>query len=291
MKWLIGTLVVLNLLAGLYAAVKQKPEQDLTAHEVNAEQLKLLPADWKPEILNPDASAPLTASAPLAEAASAAGSVPPPQVASAPLAAANGKADKSAQGMSPRTDIKPDAKVGDKPQAKDAKDSPPPPAKPQQVAVGGKLCRSWGPLTPQQLQNVQAGLPALQLASVPSASVKESLRGSGRIWVHYPPLATQAETQTLVSELRSKGFDSYIVQTDGPFRNHLSLGLFGKQAAADALIKRLKAAGYDKAQQDVRGEKVQMTTLSFRNLNDAGASRLKSLQQQLLPGIALQDCQ
>jgi len=290
MKWLIGTLVVLNLLAGLYAAVKQKPEQDLTAHEVNAEQLKLLPADWKPAVTSAplDASAALAASAPLADVASAPSGAAPAKVASAPLAAGNGKpADKAVAVLPP----KPDASTGSKPTGKEDKDGKLASAKQPPLDTAARLCRSWGPLSPQQLQNVQAGLPALQLASVPSASVQESLRGSGRIWVHYPPLATQAETQTLVSELRSKGFDSYIVQTDGPFRNHLSLGLFGKQAAADALIKRLKAAGYDKAQQDVRGEKVQMTTLSFRNLNDAGASRLKSLQQQLLPGIALQDCQ
>lgn len=290
MKWLIGTLVVLNLFAGLYAAVKQKPEQDLTAHEVNAEQLKLLPADWKPAVTSAplDASAALAASAPLADVASAPSGAAPAKVASAPLAAGNGKpADKAVAVLPP----KPDASTGSKPTGKEDKDGKLASAKQQPLDAGARLCRSWGPLSPQQLQNVQAGLPGLQLATVPSASVKESLRGSGRIWVHYPPLATLAETQTLVSELRGKGFDSYIVQTDGPFRNHLSLGLFGQQAAADALLKRLKAAGYDKAQQDVRGEKVQMTTLSFRNLNEAAAGRLKALQQRLLPGIALQDCQ
>lgn len=289
MKWLIGTLVVLNLFAGLYAAVKQKPEQDLTAHEVNAEQLKLLPADWKPAVTSAplDASAALAASAPLADVASAPRGAAPAKVASAPLAAGNGKpADKPVAVLPP----KPDANTGSKPTGKEDKDGKLASAKPP-LDTAARLCRSWGPLSPQQLQNVQAGLPGLQLATVPSASVKESLRGSGRIWVHYPPLATQAETQTLVSELRGKGFDSYIVQTDGPFRNHLSLGLFGQQAAADALLKRLKAAGYDKVQQDVRGEKVQMTTLSFRNLNEAAAGRLKALQQRLLPGIALQDCQ
>lgn len=290
MKWLIGTLVVLNLFAGLYAAVKQKPEQDLTAHEVNAEQLKLLPADWKPAVTSAplEASAALAASAPLADVASAPSGATPAKVASAPLSAGNGKpADKAVAVLPP----KPDANTGSKPTGKEDKDGKLTSAKQPPLDSAARLCRSWGPLSPQQLQNVQAGLPGLQLATVPSASVKESLRGSGRIWVHYPPLATQAETQTLVSELRGKGFDSYIVQTDGPFRNHLSLGLFGQQAAADALLKRLKAAGYDKAQQDVRGEKVQMTTLSFRNLNEAAAGRLKALQQRLLPGIALQDCQ
>ncbi|MFD2450314.1 SPOR domain-containing protein [Vogesella fluminis] len=104
-----------------------------------------------------------------------------------------------------------------------------------------------GALDAKQLARVQGGLPALKLATAPQSSVKEEARGSGRVWVFYPPLATKAETQTLVAELKGKGFDSYIVKTEGEFSGHLSLGLFSKEAAAQALVARLKAAGYDKA--------------------------------------------
>ena len=60
MKWFIGTLLVLNLFTALYGALKQKPETDIHAQDVNAAQLKLLPADWKP----PQASAPLASVSP-----------------------------------------------------------------------------------------------------------------------------------------------------------------------------------------------------------------------------------
>src|SRR5574343_952560 len=81
MKWFIGTLLVLNLFTALYGALKQKPETDIHAQDVNAAQLKLLPADWKP----PQASAPL-ASAPLPDVASSAPQAQAPQVASATAA-------------------------------------------------------------------------------------------------------------------------------------------------------------------------------------------------------------
>ncbi|MEQ6291319.1 SPOR domain-containing protein [Vogesella sp. GCM10023246] len=292
MKWLLGALLVLNLFAGLYALIKQKPERDLKAQEVNAAQLKLLPPDWQP----PQLASSAMASAPLAETASA----PLAQPASAP-AVAKPAADKGASqpaAVPPKTVAKPAVAQSVTPPLAPAKAVDGQPAAPLNPAdakqatakVAANLCRNWGPLDPKQLERVQGGLPSLQLATAPAASVKEELRGSGRIWVFYPPLATQAETQTLVSELRSKGFDSYIVKTDGAFKNHLSLGLFSKLDAAQALLQRLKTAGYDKAKLDVRGEHARITTLSFKALDEATLARLKALQQRLLPGIPLQDC-
>ena len=93
-----------------------------------------------------------------------------------------------------------------------------------------------------------------------------------------------------MAELKGKGFDSYIVKTEGEFRGHLSLGLFSKEAAAQALVVRLKAVGYDKAKVDARSELSQVTTLSFRALDAAQADKLRALQQRLLPGIPLRAC-
>ncbi|MBP7581961.1 MAG: SPOR domain-containing protein [Vogesella sp.] len=283
MKWFIGTLVVVNLLAALYGALKQKPEVDIHAQEVNAAQLKMLPANWKPPLASaPEASAPVTdiaSSMPQAEAMPA-----PPAVASATATVAAPKETKPAV-----LAAKPEAKVAE---AK-AEDKA---AKPAETKVAdakpaaATLCYSWGGLDPQQLARVQGGVPLLKLSSPPQASVVDQRRGSGKTWVFYPPLATQAETQTLVAELKAKGFDSYIVQTSGEFKGHLSLGLFGREEGAQALVKRLKAAGYDKAKVDSRGDVVKVTTLSFRQLDEATASKLKALQKRLLPGIPVQAC-
>jgi hypothetical protein len=289
MKWFIGTLVVVNLLAALYGALKQKPEVDIHAQEVNAAQLKMLPANWKPPVASaPEASAPVTdiaSSMPQAEAVTAVPSVPSVStVSSAAVTVAAPKEAKLAT-VAAKPEIKaPEAKAADK-VAKPA-DSKVAEAKP----AAATLCYSWGGLDPQQLARVQGGVPLLKLSSPPQASVVDQRRGSGKAWVFYPPLATQAETQTLVAELKAKGFDSYIVQTAGEFKGYLSLGLFGREEGAQALVKRLKAAGYDKTKVDSRGEVVKVTTLSFRQLDDATAGKLKALQQRLLPGIPLQAC-
>ena len=64
MKWFIGTLLVLNMLTALYGALKQKPDVDIHAQDVNAAQLKLLPADWKPPQARITAPASILASLP-----------------------------------------------------------------------------------------------------------------------------------------------------------------------------------------------------------------------------------
>lgn len=285
MKWFIGTLLVLNMLTALYGALKQKPETDIHAQDVNAAQLKLLPADWQP----PQASAPL-ASAPLPAVASSAPQAQAPQVASATAAVPPpAKEEKApAKAADPvKVDVKPASAV----LAKPAPESKLPEAKPVDTkAAAANLCYSWGGLDPKQLERVQGGVPLLKLQTAPQASVVDEKRGSGKAWVFYPPLATQAETQTLVAELKGKGFDSYIVQTAGEYKGYLSMGLFSREEGAQALVKRLKAAGYDKAKVDSRGDVVKVTTLTFRQLDDATAEKLKALQKRLLPGKPLASC-
>lgn len=285
MKWFIGTLLVLNMLTALYGALKQKPETDIHAQDVNAAQLKLLPADWKP----PQASAPL-ASAPLPDVASSAPQAQAPQVASATAAVPPPVKEEKAPAKaadSVKVDVKPASAV----LAKTAPESKLPEAKPVDTkAAAANLCYSWGGLDPKQLERVQGGVPLLKLATPPQASVVDEKRGSGKAWVFYPPLATQAETQTLVAELKGKGFDSYIVQTAGEYKGYLSMGLFSREEGAQALVKRLKAAGYDKAKVDSRGDVVKVTTLTFRQLDDATAEKLKALQKRLLPGKPLASC-
>lgn len=286
MKWFIGTLLVLNMLTALYGALKQKPEADIHAQDVNAAQLKLLPADWTP----PQASAPV-ASMPQAEMpASGPLAQPPAQpaavVASSPASLPAAKEAKTADKVSDAA--KPDAKpaIATKPVA----ESKPADVKPAEQKPAANLCYSWGGLDPKLLERVQGGVPLLKLATAPQASVVDEKRGSGKAWVFYPPLTTQAETQTLVAELKGKGFDSYIVQTAGEYKGYLSMGLFAREEGAQALVKRLRAAGYDKAKVDSRGDVVKVTTLTFRQLDEATAEKLKTLQKRLLPGKPLSSC-
>ncbi|MDC7712163.1 SPOR domain-containing protein [Vogesella indigofera] len=276
MKWFLVIVVVLNVLVGLYGVLKQKPATDIGAQDINAAQLTILPAGWRPAsapVAQPEASA-VTALPDNLDA-----SVATPAAALPAIIASQPSVQKPVM-QKPVAPLK-----ADTPTVAKAELKPTPETKP----VAGQ-CLAWGALDAKQLARVQGGLPALKLATAPQSSVKEEARGSGRVWVFYPPLATQAETQTLVAELKGKGFDSYIVKTEGEFRGHLSLGLFSKEAAAQALVTRLRAAGYDKARVDARSERSQVTTLSFRALDAAQADKLRALQQRLLPGIPLRAC-
>ncbi|MDC7702267.1 SPOR domain-containing protein [Vogesella indigofera] len=276
MKWFLVIVVVLNVLVGLYGVLKQKPAADIGAQDINAAQLTILPAGWRPAsapVAQPEASA-VTALTDNLDA-----SVATPAAALPATIASQPSVQKPVM-QKPVAPVKADMPTVAKIELK-----PTPETKP----VAGQ-CLAWGALDAKQLARVQGGLLALKLATAPQSSVKEEARGSGRVWVFYPPLATQAETQTLVAELKGKGFDSYIVKTEGEFRGHLSLGLFSKEAAAQALVMRLKAAGYDKAKVDARSERSQVTTLSFRALDAAQADKLRALQQRLLPGIPLRAC-
>lgn len=281
MKWFLVIVVVLNVLVGLYGVLKQKPVADIGAQDINAAQLTILPASWRPESAP---AVPQEASAVTALTDNLDASVATPAATLPATLASQPAAQKPA--MQKPAMQKPVAQPkADTPTVAKAELKPTPETKP---AAG--QCLAWGALDAKQLARVQGGLPALKLATAPQSSVKEELRGSGRVWVFYPPLATKAETQTLVAELKGKGFDSYIVKTEGEFSGHLSLGLFSKEAAAQALVARLKAAGYDKARVDARSERSQLTTLSFRALDAAQADKLRALQQRLLPGIPLRAC-
>jgi hypothetical protein len=277
MKWFLGLVVVLNLLAALYGSLKQHVPVDIHAQEISPAQLKALPADWQP----PEASG---ASARVVLASAPAASTP---AASAPLAqgveAAPVHKIKSASAP-----VASSAPVAARTAAKTA----------PVVAHGAKptpaICYNWGALDEKLLARVKGGLDTLKLdAAQMSSSAADTVRGSGRFWVHYPPLATRAETQTLSSELKGKGFDNYIVQNDADSKGGLSLGLFGREDGARALATRVKAAGFDKVEVDAKGQKVKSTQLTFSALQPAQLTALQALQKRLTPGIALRssNCQ
>lgn len=301
MKWFLILIVVLNMLVGLYGYLKQTPASQIGAQDINASQLKLLAPDWRPDL-----SVNTAASAPAAAAPASASAPHSLQPASAPLAlakpqdaakAAEAKlaADKAVAAVVASATQGKDklaaATPADKTVAKPAdKPAVVPADKPASKTADAGQCLQWGNLDPAQLERVQGGLPLLKLLKQPIASVTEEQRGSGKAWVYYPPLATQAETLTLVAELKGKGFDSYIVKNDGPFKGQLSLGLFGREAAARDLVKRLQAAGYDKAKVDVRGETSKITSLRFTELDAERADKLRALQKRLLPGRPVKAC-
>lgn len=256
MKWFLALVVALNLAVALYGSLKQRPAVDIHAQEVSPELLKLLPVGWV-------ASAPTAvASAPTAQTALPASLDDKPAAAAAPA---------PALAMS-------------KPEATPAPEKMQP-AKPEALA-----CFQWGPLSDSQLARVKGRLASLKLAAgqLKEAQSRE-LRGSGKFWVYHPALATRAETQALLAELKGKGFDGYIVQNEG-YQGSVSLGLFGKEESAKALAAKAQAAGFAKVHVEPRGQQVTSTVLTLGSLTGEQAGRLVVLQKRMVPGVALKAC-
>ncbi|WP_159874563.1 SPOR domain-containing protein [Aquitalea denitrificans] len=284
MKWFLVLIVVLNLAVAGYGAFKQRPPADVHAQEISPEQVKLLPPDWQPASApQADASAPLkvVASMPQTEA------LKPEDLgktASQPAAVKPAKVDASVpvakSEIKKTVETKPAEKAADKPKPEAAKAEP----------AKALACYDWGTLDAKLLARVKGGLPGLKLkAEQMVESSKGEVKGNGKFWVYHPPLATQSETQTLSAELKDKGFDNYIVHS-AEFKGSVSLGLFGQEAAAKAMLARVKAAGFDKVAIEQKGQKSAATVLSFKALDAQQAERLQALQKRLTPGIALQAC-
>ncbi|WP_215779340.1 SPOR domain-containing protein [Paludibacterium sp. B53371] len=283
MKWFLGLVVALNLFVGVVALLRQHDPVDIHSHEVSPEQLKVLPAGWQPQASAAmAASAPFVASAPLTLTQTV--TSPLGKAASAPAASA--PTAKSA--VSPKGD-KPAAKApaqNDKSAAHDKAKVASVPAAHAGEPVA-RQCAQWGGLSQALLDRVKGGLPTLRLksAQMHSQLVDDSSATGGnlRYWVYIP---AKLASSKLSGELAQKGFDNYVVQNEGDFRGALSLGLFGKQEGAQALVDKLKKAGYPKAEIQARG-KTQLTRLDFSDLSDSQFKALGALQQRLTPGIAL----
>jgi cell division septation protein DedD len=288
MKWFLVLIVVLNLAVAGYGSFKQRPPADVHAQEISPEQVKLLPADWQPaSAAAGEASAPLKvlASMPQTEA------LKPEDLskaASQPVAVKPVKAEASAATAKAEVKSPPPAKPVEKPVEKTAE-------KPKTEAIKPEpskalACYDWGTLDAKLLTRVKGGLPGLKLKPEQLLeSSKGEVKANGKFWVYHPPLATQSETQTLSAELKDKGFDNYIVHS-AEFKGSVSLGLFGQEAAAKAMLARVKAAGFDKVAVEQKGQKSAATVLSFKALEPQQAERLHALQKRLTPGIALQAC-
>ncbi|MCD4500422.1 SPOR domain-containing protein [Chromobacterium vaccinii] len=278
MKWLVALVVVLNLVVAMYGSLKQRPPLDVHAQEVSPGQVRLLPANWKPD-----------ASAPKAQASAPAASAPAAQPLHETKPAASAAKSQVKPAAKPEAS-KPAAKAADKPQDKAGQEKAAQDKKTQDKQPEALACYRWSGLNDSLLARVKGGVPQLKLKSGQmQEDSKEESKGSGRFWVYYPPLATQSETKTLSAEMRDKGFDNYIVSND-EFKGNLSLGLFGKEDAAKTLVARLKAAGYDKAVVKSKDQPAKITALTFKDLDTAQAERLKALQKRLTPGIALKGC-
>lgn len=252
-RWMFACAVLANIITVFMLSIQPAPMLDLSVHELNARQVRLLRAGTQMLPEQPAMSAvallgiPMTAAAP----------VPVPETVVAP---------------SPEKPPAPVAKPEPKPTipvpapvvAKTAVDS---------QRSGKQVCYRWGGFGAKQVDSIQAQLVAAQLGGVvKTETVLGTPTSATRYWVYLPAKATHAEALTWSEAVKNKGFDNYVVVNEGEFKDTLSLGLFSSAATADALRAQLNREGLN-AKVDVRGAP-RATIFVFNRLDEAQSTAL-----------------
>jgi len=96
--------------------------------------------------------------------------------------------------------------------------------------------------------------------------------------VYYPPLPSKTAADDKLTELAELGGrDWAVVRPAGQWQNAVSLGLYAKQAIADARVAELHKKGVQSARIEARGKTPSLFTL--RDLDTAEQASMVQLQQ------------
>ena len=181
------------------------------------------------------------------------------------------------------------ALVGE-PRASQSGKSPPAPATAPgpRAAASDTICMRWGPVPPAQLDSAVAALDQFQLGERLARVAQGTPRGP--YWVYYPPLASKADADNKATELTNLGVrDLAVIRPPGQWQNAISLGLYAKQAVAEARLAELRSKGVQDARIEARGKTASVFAL--RDLDAAEQAKMAQLQQNF-GGTQLQqvDC-
>ncbi len=185
----------------------------------------------------------------------------------------------------PKPETKPEAKAPAKPEPKPAPDNKvaklepkPEPVKPEKAdAAKAKpklMCYQSGELDSATATKLKAALNKAGLASKMQESVHETGRTGGKFWVYLPAQSNRDEVLKQSASLKDKGFDNYVVNTDGEHKNALSMGLFSQEDSAKAMLKRLNDSGYPAKLAPRGGTPVNSSTLRLDGLDEAASASL-----------------
>ena len=183
------------------------------------------------------------------------------------------------------------ALVGE-PRASQSGKSPPAPAPATapgpSAAASDTICMRWGPVPPAQLDSAVAALDQFQLGERLARVAQGTPRGP--YWVYYPPLASKADADNKATELTNMGVrDLAVIRPPGQWQNAISLGLYAKQAVAEARLAELRNKGVPDARIEARGKTASVFAL--RDLDTAEQAKMAQLHQNF-GGTQLQqvDC-
>lgn len=140
-------------------------------------------------------------------------------------------------------------------------------------AITQTVCLEWGPLAINRVQDAQIRLNRLKLGNRLAAI--DATTPGGPYWVYYPALKTKQDADNKLTELLTKGVKDISVIRDGKWQNAISMGLYSKEAIANARVESLKKQGVA-AQVEARGKAARIFALN--NLTPDEQDKLKKIQ-------------
>jgi hypothetical protein len=149
-------------------------------------------------------------------------------------------------------------------------------------------CLEWGPFGTGEVKPAQSALEALQSDIAITQREVQTVAG---FWVYIPPLDTRSEVDHKIAELRKLGVEEYYaVESQGPMRNAISLGIFKTEEAANAYLDRLRDKGVRSARAGSREHRVTQTVLVVHEPDVALTAKLAEVRLQF-PGTELKALQ
>lgn len=188
---------------------------------------------------------------------------------------------------------KPEPKV----ELKDSKpaEKKPEPAKPEVAKTDAKaadkkadakpklVCYQATDLDSAAASKLKAALNKAGLAAKMHETVQETGRTGGKFWVYLPSYPNRDEAVKQSAALKDKGFDNYIVNTEGENKNGLSMGLFSQEDSAKAMVKRLNDSGYPAKLAPRGGTAVTNASVRLDGLDEAGSAALSKAGVSMKP--------
>lgn len=191
---------------------------------------------------------------------------------------------KIASRGAPPSDKAENGKNGEKPAeaakpAEPAKPAPPAeePPKPPVATVTAEACILWSGLQSRDADRLSA-LLAEKFDDFKQSRRAMPAEGSAW-WVFIPPLASKAEADKKIGELKKLGVsDFFVVQDAGPNRWAISLGVFSAESGAKSRLNELREKGVRSAKLGPRSDMEAVHQLEARGPSNR--------QQAMLAGVS-----
>ena len=152
-----------------------------------------------------------------------------------------------------------------------------------------ELCWFWGPLQASDADQLASTL-AEKLAGVRVERRAVPAEKNGW-WVMVPPLASKADADKKVGELKGLGVnDLFVIHEAGPSQFAISLGVFSTEKGGQARLAELKVKGVKSARLVPRAGKENQFSVEARG-PATNKAEIEEIADGIAPNLAAQGCQ